>query len=63
MISSMIELIKRFFHELRTKDKCFEKHKNKNNICYGMYGGDNWSENHSYECMDCPHLSIIQQLI
>lgn len=55
----MIEFIKRFFHELRTKDKCFSEHKNKNNICYGMHGGDNWSDNHSYQCLDCPHFTLL----
>lgn len=29
--------------------------------CYGLYGGDKSTDNISYSCLDCPHLSIITE--
>ena len=40
------------------KDKCFEENKNEEGVCYGLAGGDKWSEYHCYQCLDCPHLTI-----
>lgn len=53
---SLWQRIKECF--LIDKDKCFEENKNEKGICYGLYGGDKWSEYHCYQCMDCPHLTI-----
>lgn len=50
--------IKEFIQELKTKDKCFEKH-NKDGVCNGEYGGDAGTDYLSYKCIDCKHLTMI----
>ena len=45
--------------KMRTRDNCFSEHKDKDEKCYGLHGGDSWSEDYCYECMDCPHLSLV----
>lgn len=47
--------------------KCFEVMKKKYTSnthldkCYGMYGGDWYTDNLSYECLDCPYLELIER--
>lgn len=42
-------------------DKCFEEHIGEHGKCYGLYGGDKFTDNISYSCLDCPYLSIITE--
>lgn len=53
-----LEYFRQWIQEMRTKDNCFLEHKDEDEKCYGLYGGDSWSENHCYKCMDCPHLLL-----
>ena len=50
--------LKEIVHEARTKDKCFNEHKNKNGVCYGMYDPSPMQGNLNIKCMDCPHLTV-----
>ena len=34
---------------------CYETYKNKDNICYGMVGGDKFSDYTCYSCIGCPY--------
>lgn len=42
-------------------DKCFEEHIGEHGKCYGVYGGDKFTDHISYSCLDCPYLSIITE--
>lgn len=58
-INSAIDAIKE--KHLEEFDKCFEENIGEKGKCYGMYGGDKSTDNISYSCLDCPHLSILTE--
>lgn len=36
-----------------TQNKCYEENRNKDGTCYGLYGGDRYTEHLQYGCIDC----------
>jgi len=44
-----------YLKEPDSLEACFNEHKNDKGICYGLYGGDKFSDNLSYSCIDCPY--------
>lgn len=49
---SILNFFKKHHH---SAEECFNEHKNDQGICYGLYGGDKFSDNLSYSCIDCPY--------
>ena len=37
---------------------CYENYKNKDGICYGMVGGDKFSDYTCYSCIGCPYHTL-----
>lgn len=38
-----------------TRKKCYEENGNKDGTCYGLYGGDRYTEYVQYGCIDCKY--------
>lgn len=45
-----------FKRKIKEKQKrCYEENKNAKGICYGVYGGDSYTDHLSYACIGCPY--------
>lgn len=40
-------------------DKCYENHKNKDGICYGLVGGTESTDYLAECCIDCKHHTLL----
>lgn len=53
-----IKIIKRIISLFNDdNDECFYINKDNDNKCYGVLGGDNWSDYLCYSCINCKHRS------
>lgn len=56
----MIDKILTFFEQKRNKsqEQCYNENKNAEGICYGVYGGDSYTDHLSYACIGCPYHTL-----
>ena len=55
MISKALEYFK------AQKRHCFEKHRNRDDICYGLYDPDPMQDHLYSGCMDCEYLTVYSE--
>lgn len=45
----------------KLKKRCYEEHKNKDGICYGLVGGDCHTDYLQYACIGCPYYTYYKE--
>lgn len=40
-------------------DECYEDHKDKDGICYGLVGGTKWTDDLAEQCIGCKHHTFL----
>lgn len=62
ILSRMIAWVEKAKHWL-SREYCYDEMEEKGYAsrlrCCGLMGGDNWSDNTMYMCIDCPHYASI----
>ena len=51
----LIDKFKEILERSKKENRCYPIYKRPDGTCSGRYGGDDWSDNVAYECMDCKY--------
>lgn len=53
VLKSIVNRVKK--RNVATRKKCYEENGNKDGTCYGLYGGDRYTEYLQYGCIGCKY--------